>query len=86
MKRKSTKRSTTKSPKTGELLHAIKSFVGYLEGTEKSEHTIKNYRQLMNVPLDEVVRQLAKEPLLFQPGTAWSYSSAGIEVLVVERP
>ena len=35
----------------------------------------------MNVPLDEVVRQLAKEPLLFQPGTAWSYSSAGIEVL-----
>ena len=35
----------------------------------------------MNVPLDEVVRQLAKEPLLFQPGTQWSYSSAGIEIL-----
>ena len=42
---------------------------------------IKDYQHLMNVPLDEVVRQLAKEPLLFQPGTAWSYSSAGIEVL-----
>jgi CubicO group peptidase (beta-lactamase class C family) len=42
---------------------------------------IKDYRQLMNVPLAEVVRQLAKERLLFQPGTEWSYSSAGIEVL-----
>src|SRR5277367_488409 len=30
--------------KPGELLSAIQSFVGYLEGTEKSEHTIKNYR------------------------------------------
>jgi CubicO group peptidase (beta-lactamase class C family) len=35
----------------------------------------------MNVPLGEVVHQLAKEQLLFQPGTAWSYSSAGIEIL-----
>src|ERR1700722_8513328 len=35
----------------------------------------------MNVPLDEVVRALAKQPLLFQPGTQWSYSSPGIEIL-----
>ena len=49
--------------------------------TDAAPAAIKDYRQLMNVPLDEVVRQLAKEPLLFQPGTAWSYSSAGIEVL-----
>jgi CubicO group peptidase (beta-lactamase class C family) len=49
--------------------------------TDAAPGEIKDYRQLMNVPLDEVVRQLAKEPLLFQPGTAWSYSSAGIEVL-----
>ena len=42
---------------------------------------IHDYPQLMNVPLDEVVRQLAKEPLLFQPGTQWSYSSPGIEIL-----
>ncbi len=42
---------------------------------------IHDYPQLMNVPLDEVVRQLAKEPLLFQPGTHWSYSSPGIEIL-----
>jgi CubicO group peptidase (beta-lactamase class C family) len=42
---------------------------------------IHDYPQLMNVPLDEVVRQLARQPLLFQPGTQWSYSSAGIEIL-----
>jgi CubicO group peptidase (beta-lactamase class C family) len=27
------------------------------------------------------VRQLARQPLLFQPGTQWSYSSPGIEIL-----
>jgi CubicO group peptidase (beta-lactamase class C family) len=42
---------------------------------------IHDYPQLMNMPLDEVVRQLAKQPLLFQPGTEWSYSSPGIEIL-----
>jgi len=42
---------------------------------------IHDYPQLMNVPLDEVVRQLAKTPLLFQPGSQWSYSSPGIEIL-----
>lgn len=42
---------------------------------------IHDYMQLLNVPLDEVVRQLAKQPLLFQPGTQWSYSSPGIEIL-----
>src|ERR1035441_7018916 len=41
---------------------------------------IHDYPQLMNVPLDEVVRQLARQPLLFQPGTQWSYSSPGIEI------
>jgi CubicO group peptidase (beta-lactamase class C family) len=42
---------------------------------------IADYAQTMTVPLDEVVRQLAKQPLLFQPGTQWSYSSPGIEIL-----
>ena len=42
---------------------------------------IHDYPQLLNVPLSEVVRQLATEPLLFQPGTQWSYSSPGIEIL-----
>jgi CubicO group peptidase (beta-lactamase class C family) len=42
---------------------------------------IHDYPQSMNVPLAEVVRQLAMQPLLFQPGTQWSYSSPGIEIL-----
>jgi CubicO group peptidase (beta-lactamase class C family) len=42
---------------------------------------IHDYPQLMNVPLAEVARQLARQPLLFQPGTQWSYSSPGIEIL-----
>lgn len=42
---------------------------------------IKDYPQLMNTPLAEVVRHLAKTPLLFQPSTQWSYSSPGIEIL-----
>jgi CubicO group peptidase (beta-lactamase class C family) len=43
--------------------------------------SIHDYPQLMNVPLADVVRELAKQPLLFQPGTKWSYSSPGIEIL-----
>jgi len=42
---------------------------------------IRDYAQTMSVPLNEVVKQLAKQPLLFQPGTQWSYSSPGIEIL-----
>ncbi|MDQ2775851.1 MAG: beta-lactamase family protein [Acidobacteriota bacterium] len=42
---------------------------------------IKDYQQRMNVPLAEVVKQHAKQPLLFQPGTKWSYSSVGIDIL-----
>ena|SRR6185312_15016911 len=49
--------------------------------TDSAPATIHDYPQLMNVPLDEVVREIAKEPLLFQPGTQWSYSSPGIEIL-----
>ncbi len=49
--------------------------------TDAAPAAIGDYQHAMNVRLDEVVRQLAKEPLLFQPGTAWSYSSAGLEIL-----
>ena len=42
---------------------------------------IKDYMQQMNLPLAEVVRTFARQPLLFQPGTQWSYSSPGIDIL-----
>src|ERR1022692_1423729 len=34
---------------------------------------IHDYTRLLNVPLEEVVRQVAGQSLLFQPGTQWSY-------------
>ncbi|MBS1805883.1 MAG: beta-lactamase family protein [Acidobacteria bacterium] len=49
--------------------------------TDAAPAAIGDYQHAMNVPLGEVVNHLAKEQLLFQPGTAWSYSSAGIEIL-----
>jgi CubicO group peptidase (beta-lactamase class C family) len=42
---------------------------------------IKDYAQQMNIPLADLVRVYAKQPLLFQPGTHWSYSSPGIDIL-----
>jgi CubicO group peptidase (beta-lactamase class C family) len=42
---------------------------------------IKDYNQQMNLPLADLVRVFARQPLLFQPGTHWSYSSPGIDIL-----
>jgi len=42
---------------------------------------IKGYSQKMNIPLADLVRVFARQPLLFQPGTRWSYSSPGIDIL-----
>jgi CubicO group peptidase (beta-lactamase class C family) len=42
---------------------------------------IKGYSQQMNIPLADLVRVFARQPLLFQPGTKWSYSSPGIDIL-----
>ncbi len=49
--------------------------------TDEAPPEISDYQHAMNVPLDEVVRKIAQQKLLFQPGTAWSYTSGGIEVL-----
>ena len=43
--------------------------------------SIPDYEQLMNRSLEEVVHHLARQPLLFQPGTEWSYTTPGIEIL-----
>jgi CubicO group peptidase (beta-lactamase class C family) len=44
-------------------------------------HEIAGYSQKMNIPLADLVKVFARQPLLFQPGTRWSYSSPGIDVL-----
>jgi CubicO group peptidase (beta-lactamase class C family) len=42
---------------------------------------INGYSQKMNIPLADLMKVFARQPLLFQPGTRWSYSSPGIDVL-----
>ena len=79
--------ATTSGPDAARLAipnHAItiRDLLTHTAGIQDSAPpAIHEYRQTMSVPLDEVVRELAKQPLLFQPGTQWSYSSAGIEIL-----
>ncbi len=46
-----------------------------------SPYEINGYSQKMNIPLADLMKVFAKQPLLFQPGTRWSYSSPGIDVL-----
>lgn len=44
-------------------------------------YEIKDFPQQMNIPLADLVKVYARQPLLFQPGTHWSYSSPGIDIL-----
>ena len=72
------------SGRLGTPLHpmTIRDLLTHTAGVQDAPpFAIHDYPQSMAVPLDEVVRQLAKQPLLYQPGTQWSYSSPGIEIL-----
>jgi CubicO group peptidase (beta-lactamase class C family) len=42
---------------------------------------LPNYNQQMNLSLADLMKTFARQPLLFQPGTQWSYSSPGIDIL-----
>ena len=48
---------------------------------DSAPNEINGYSQKMNIPLADLVKVFARQPLLFQPGTKWSYSSPGIDVL-----
>jgi CubicO group peptidase (beta-lactamase class C family) len=80
--------ATTTGPDAGTLSlpnHAftIRDLLTHTAGIQDypGPPSIPDYAQTMSVPLEDVVKQLAKQPLLFQPGTQWSYSSPGIEIL-----
>jgi len=80
--------ATTQSPDADRLSkpnHAItiRDLLTHTAGIQDypGPPAIRDYAQTMSVPLEEVVKQLAAQPLLFQPGTQWSYSSPGIEIL-----
>jgi CubicO group peptidase (beta-lactamase class C family) len=68
--------------RTPEHAFTIRDLLTHTAGIQDpAPAAIHDYPQLMNVPLADVVRHLARQPLLFQPGTQWSYSSPGIEIL-----
>jgi CubicO group peptidase (beta-lactamase class C family) len=48
---------------------------------DASPYEINGYSQKMNIPLADLMKTFAHQPLLFQPGTRWSYSSPGIDIL-----
>ncbi len=48
---------------------------------DSAPEEIKDYNQQMNIPLADLVKVFARQPLLFQPGTRWKYSSPGIDIL-----
>jgi CubicO group peptidase (beta-lactamase class C family) len=48
---------------------------------DASPYEINGYSQKMNIPLADLMKVFARQPLLFQPGTRWSYSSPGIDML-----
>lgn len=48
---------------------------------DAAPYEIKDFTHAMNIPLADLVRVYAKQPLLFQPSTRWSYSSPGIDIL-----
>ena len=48
---------------------------------DATPNEVKGYSQQMSTSLADLVRVFARQPLLFQPGTQWSYSSPGIDVL-----
>jgi site-specific recombinase XerD len=53
-----------RAPKKLTFAYASRSFVGFLEGTGKSAHTIANYRQDLGLFERFVSRRLSRKPLL----------------------
>jgi CubicO group peptidase (beta-lactamase class C family) len=72
------------SAQRGSPIHAItiRDLMTHTSGMfDAPPADIKDYNQQMNIPLSELMKTFGKQPLLFQPGTHWSYSSPGIDIL-----
>jgi len=78
---------TTTGPdaaRTGEPVHAItiRDLMTHTSGMfDSAPADLPDYNQKMNVSLADLMKTFSKQPLLFQPGTHWSYSSPGIDIL-----
>ena len=63
-------------------LVTIRDLMTHTSGTfDGAPSEIKNYNQEMNISLADLMPVFARQSLLFQPGTHWSYSSPGIDIL-----
>jgi CubicO group peptidase (beta-lactamase class C family) len=78
---------TTTGPdaaRLGEPVHAItiRDLMTHTSGMfDSAPADIRDYNQKMNISLADLMTTFSKQPLLFQPGTHWSYSSPGIDIL-----
>ncbi len=79
--------ATTTGPDAGRLGEplrqiTIRDLMTHTSGMmDAAPAEIRNYMQEANIPLVDLTKTFAKQPLLFQPGTHWSYSSPGIDIL-----
>jgi len=79
--------ATTAGPDSGRLSESIRpitirDLMTHTAGMfDSAPADIRNYNQQMNIPLAELMKTFSKQPLLFQPGSHWSYSSPGIDIL-----
>jgi CubicO group peptidase (beta-lactamase class C family) len=79
--------AATTGPDSGRLAAALRpvtiaDLMTHTSGMfDSAPYEINGYSQKMNIPLADLMKVFAKQPLLFQPGTKWSYSSPGIDIL-----
>jgi len=72
------------SARLGEPVHAItiRDLMTHTSGMfDSAPADLPDYNQKMNVSLADLMKTFSRQPLLFQPGTHWSYSSPGIDIL-----
>jgi CubicO group peptidase (beta-lactamase class C family) len=59
----------------------IRDLMSHTSGMSGPHGELKDLYSRMDVPLGEAVKQYAKQPLEFDPGTKWFYSNPGIATL-----
>src|SRR5262249_10213166 len=81
------KLATPKKPATMRQLMSHTAGLGYgLAGTDPVNKAFRDERVLGSANLDEMMRKIAGIPLLYEPGTKWSYSVAvDIQGYVVQK-
>jgi len=73
-------------PTLREVMSNMAGFAYGLVGTDQANSALRERKILRSPDLDTFIQETSQIPLLFQPGTYWSYSiSADIQGAVIER-